>query len=99
MQRNFLRGPAFGWSDLFLTKRFKLTERVTFLVSGQAYKFLNHPNFKSPGGDAGIPGQIGTLTGFGNISSTASPPTGLLGSFLGGDTAPRMIALKGQIQF
>ena len=99
MQRNFLRGPAFGWSDLFLTKRFKLTERVTFLVSGQAYNFLNHPNFKSPGGDAGIPGQIGTLTGFGNISSTASPPTGLLGSFLGGDTAPRMIALKGQIQF
>jgi carboxypeptidase family protein len=99
MQRNFLRGPGFGWSDMFLTKRFKLTERVSFLVSGQAYNFLNHPNFKAPGGTAGVPGELGTLTGFGNISSTASPPTGLLGSFLGGDTSPRMIAFKGQLQF
>lgn len=99
MQRNFLRGPAFGWSDLFLTKRIKLTERMSFVVSGQAYNFLNHPNFHAPGGSAGIPGNIATLTGFGNISSMASPPTGLLGSFLGGDTAPRMIALKGLLQF
>jgi carboxypeptidase family protein len=99
MQRNFLRGPGFGWSDLFLTKRFKLTERWTFQFSAQAYNFLNHPNFKAPGGTAGVPGEIGTLTGFGNIGSTAAPPTGLLGSFLGGDTSVRMIALKGQLQF
>jgi carboxypeptidase family protein len=101
MQRNFLRGPSFGWSDLFLTKRIKLTERVAFIVSGQAYNFLNHPNFANPGGlSAGVPlPGTDTLNGFGQITHTAYPPTGLLGSFLGGDTSVRMIAFKGQLQF
>ena len=36
---------------------------------------------------------------FGTLQSTTSPPTGLLGVGLGGDTSPRMIAFQGRIEF
>jgi hypothetical protein len=99
MQRNFLRGPGFHWSDFFLTKNFKLTEQVNFQVSGQFFNVFNHPNFSFPANGAGIPGETSTLTGFGAISSTVSPATGLLGSFLGGDSSVRMIAFQGRLNF
>jgi hypothetical protein len=97
--RNTLRAPTFRWSDLFVTKRFKLTERVSLRIDGQFYNFLNHPNFTFPGVGAGVPSVPSTLTGAGTISSEVTPPTGLLGSFLGGDNAVRMIALSGRIEF
>ncbi len=99
MQRNFLRGPGFHWSDFFLTKTFKLTEQVNFQVSGQFFNVFNHPNFSFPANGAGVPGETSTLTGFGAISSTVSPATGLLGSFLGGDSSVRMIAFEGKLVF
>jgi carboxypeptidase family protein len=97
--RNTLRAPSFRWSDLFVTKRFKLTERVSLRIDGQFYNFLNHPNFAFPGTGVGVPSVPSTLTGLGTISSEITPPTGLLGSFLGGDNAVRMIALSGRIEF
>ena len=98
--RNTLRAPHFRWSDFFLTKRFKLTEKVTFRVDGQFYNVFNHPNFTYPSSvSIGVPAVPGTLTGVGTISSEVTPPTGLLGSFLGGDNAVRMIALSGRIEF
>ena len=48
---------------------------------------------------AGIPGNPGTQTGFGALTYTTSPPTGLLGVGLGGDNAPRMIAFQARIEF
>ena len=36
---------------------------------------------------------------FGTLESTISPPTGLLGVGLGGDSSPRMIAFQGRIEF
>jgi hypothetical protein len=48
---------------------------------------------------AGIPGKASTETGFGAFSSTTSPPTGLLGVGLGGDSSPRMIAFQGRLEF
>jgi hypothetical protein len=36
---------------------------------------------------------------FGTLESTISPPTGLLGVGLGGDSSPRMIAFQGRIDF
>jgi hypothetical protein len=104
MQRNFLRSPGFSWGDFFLTKKFKLTEHVTFAVDGQFFNVFNHPNMWWGGGTAGVPTfQNGvpspTIVGFGNISSTQMPPTGLLGSGLSGDTSVRMIALKARIEF
>ena len=98
--RNVLRGPGFFWSDLYLTKWFQLTERVKLRIDGQFFNVLNHPNFGLPVlGYAGIPGKPSTQTGFGAFSYPTSPPTGLLGVGLGGDSSPRMIAFQGRLEF
>ncbi len=97
--RNALRGPDFFWSDLYVTKKFALSERVTMRLDGQFFNVFNHPNFALPSVVAGIPGQPGTQTGFGAITSTTSPPTGLLGVGLGGDNSPRMIAVQMRLEF
>jgi hypothetical protein len=98
--RNALRGPEFLWSDLYLTKSIPLTERVKLRLEGQFFNVFNHPNFALPSMVlAGTPGNPATQTGFGALTSATSPPTGLLGVGLGGDNAPRMIALQARIEF
>ena len=97
--RNTLRGPWFTWSDLYLTKKMALTEHVSLRIEGQFFNVFNHPNFALPSVVAGIPGRPQTQTGFGAISHTTSPPTGLLGVGLGGDNSPRMIALRMRLEF
>ena len=98
--RNALRGPDFTWSDLYLTKWFNLSERVKLRIDGQFFNVFNHPNFGLPVfGYAGIPGKPSTQTGFGALTYTTSPPTGLLGVGLGGDSAPRMIAFQARLEF
>ncbi len=98
--RNALRGPDFTWSDLYLTKWFRLTERVKLRIDGQFFNVFNHPNFGLPVlGYAGISGKPSTQTGFGTLTSTVSPPTGLLGVGLGGDSSPRMIVFQARLQF
>ncbi|MGA7169246.1 MAG: hypothetical protein WBX08_08865, partial [Candidatus Sulfotelmatobacter sp.] len=98
--RNSLRGPDFLWSDFYLTKWFPLTERVKLRFEGQFFNVFNHPNFGLPSVvQAGIPGQPSTQTGFGALTYTTSPPTGLLGVGLGGDSTPRMIAFQARLEF
>ncbi len=98
--RNALRGPDFFWSDLYLTKWFQLTERVKLRIDGQFFNIFNHPNFGLPVfGYAGISGKPSTQTGFGALSYPTSPPTGLLGVGLGGDSSPRMIAFQARLEF
>jgi hypothetical protein len=98
--RNALRGPDFFWSDLYLTKWFPLTERLKLRLDAQFFNIFNHPNFALPGMVlAGIPGKPSTQTGFGALTSTTSPPTGLLGVGLGGDSSPRMVALQMRLEF
>ena len=98
--RNALRGPEFLWSDLYLTKWFRLTEHVKLRIDGQLFNVFNHPNFGLPNiVYAGIPGKPSTQTGFGALSYTTSPPTGLLGVGLGGDSSPRMIAFQARLEF
>jgi hypothetical protein len=98
--RNVLRGPDFVWSDLYLTKWLKLSEHVKLRIDGQIFNVFNHPNFGLPNVVyAGIPGKPSTLTGFGALSYPTSPPTGLLGVGLGGDSSPRMIAFQGRLEF
>jgi hypothetical protein len=98
--RNALRGPDFVWSDLYLTKWFVLRDRVKLRVDGQFFNLFNHPNFSLPSNViAGIPGKPSTETGFGAFTSTTSPPTGLLGVGLGGDSSPRMIAFHARLEF
>ena len=97
--RNNYRGPHFTYSELYLTKKFPITEHVTFRLDTQVFNLFNHPNFALPSNQAGTPGNPATQTGFGALTSTISPPTGLLGVGLGGDSSPRMIAFQGRIEF
>ena len=98
--RNALRGPDFTWSDLYLTKWFALREHLKLRIDGQFFNVFNHPNFGLPSlGYAGIPGKPSTQTGFGALTFTTSPPTGLLGVGLGGDSSPRMIAFQARVEF
>lgn len=98
--RNALRGPNFTWSDLYLTKWIPLHERVKLRIDGQFFNLFNHQNFGLPVlGYAGIPGKPSTQTGFGALTYTTSPPTGLLGVGLGGDSSPRMIAFQARLEF
>jgi Carboxypeptidase regulatory-like domain len=98
--RNALRGPNFAWSDFYLTKWFPLTEHVKMRFDAQFFNVFNHPNFALPSVVlAGIPGNPKTQSGFGAITSTTSPPTGLLGVGLGGDSTPRMIAFQARLEF
>ena len=98
--RNALRGPDFLWSDFYLTKWFALTEHVKLRFEGQFFNVFNHPNFGLPSiVQAGIPGNPSTQAGFGALTYTTSPPTGLLGVGLGGDSSPRMIAFQARLEF
>ncbi len=98
--RNSLRGPDFFWSDFYITKWFALNERVKLRFDGQFFNVFNHPNFALPSTVlAGIPGKPSTQTGFGALTYTTSPPTGLLGVGLGGDSSPRMIAFQARLEF
>ena len=98
--RNALRGPDFLWSDFYLTKWFPLTEHVKLRFESQFFNVFNHPNFALPSMvQAGIPGNPSTQGGFGALASTTSPPTGLLGVGLGGDSSPRMIAFQARLEF
>jgi len=98
--RNALRGPDFVWSDLYITKWFALTERVKLRFDTQFFNVFNHPNFALPNMVlAGIPAKPSTQTGFGALSYATSPPTGLLGVGLGGDSTVRMIAFQLRLEF
>jgi hypothetical protein len=98
--RNAQRGPDFFWNDFYLTKWFPVTERVKLRVEAQLFNVFNHPNFGLPSMVlAGVPGKPSTQTGFGALTYTTSPPTGLLGVGLGGDSSPRMIAFQARLEF
>ncbi len=96
--RNSVRGPHFTYSDMYITKTFPIREGIKLRIDGQMFNAFNHPNFALPSTvQAGVPGS--PIARFGTLESTTSPPTGLLGVGLGGDTSPRMIAFQGRIEF
>jgi hypothetical protein len=98
--RNQVRGPHFKYSEIYVTKKVPIREGVTLRLDMQLFNAFNHPNFALPSDNqAGIPGRPGTQTGFGGLTSTISPPTGLLGVGLGGDSSPRMVAFQGRVEF
>jgi hypothetical protein len=97
--RNTVRGPHFTYSELYLTKKIPITKYIAFRFDTQLFNVFNHPNFALPTNQAGTPGNPATQTGFGALTSTISPTTGLLGVGLGGDSSPRMIAFQGRVEF
>jgi hypothetical protein len=98
-RRNSVRGPHYTSSDIYITKTFPIREGITFRLDTQMFNAFNHPNFALPSEvEAGVPG--GAIPArFGTLESTISPPTGLLGVGLGGDSSPRMVAFQGRIEF
>ncbi len=97
--RNTVRGPRFFDSDIYLSRKFKLVEGASLRFDTQFFNAFNHPNFALPSSvEAGVPGEL-IPAKFGTLESTISPPTGLLGVGLGGDSSPRMIAFQARIEF
>jgi hypothetical protein len=97
--RNGVRGPHFTDSDVYLSRKFPLWEHTSLRFDVQMFNAFNHPNFALPSSvEAGVPGES-IPPKFGTLESTISPPTGLLGVGLGGDSSPRMIAFEGRIEF
>ena len=97
--RNTVRGPHFTDSDIYLMRKFRMTEAASLRFDVQMFNAFNHPNFALPGSvEAGVPGTY-IPPKFGTLQSTISPPTGLLGVGLGGDSSPRMIAFQARIEF
>jgi hypothetical protein len=92
--RNQFTGPGFFDTDLALMKGFKIPglRDGQFKVGMQAYNILNHANFQNP--DFNYDSST-----FGTITSTASVPTSVFGSFLGGDASPRILQMKANITF
>jgi Carboxypeptidase regulatory-like domain/TonB-dependent Receptor Plug Domain len=92
--RNKFRGPSYFNSDFSVTKNTRIPhwERGTLGIGFQFFNVFNHPNFGFPNADVGSPS-------FGQVQSLVSPPTSILGSFLGGDASPRLIQLKANITF
>jgi hypothetical protein len=77
--RNVFRNPPFYEVDASLSKRFKITERLSFALRGEAYNLFNHPNF----GLSSTNLNLNTPTTFGKFSST-------LGTQVGGSSARTM---------
>ena len=96
--RNTLRGPHFTYSEIYLTK--KIPSRARHLPLRHPDVQRLQPSQLRPAHRSGRHSrQPATQTGFGALTSTISPPTGLLGVGLGGDSSPRMIAFQGRIEF
>jgi len=92
--RNQLFGPNYTNFDLDVAKGFAIPRwnSAKLKVAVQFFNVFNHPNFSQP--DFNL--SSSTL---GKITSTASTPTSILGSGLGGDASPRLIQLKGTFSF
>lgn len=81
--RNSVYGPHFFDVDLSLMKDVKITEHATFSFGTHFYNLINHPNFDQPVNDIANPL-------FGRSIQTVSPPTSILGSFLGAGSSPAL---------
>jgi Carboxypeptidase regulatory-like domain len=92
--RNLFRGPVYFNTDFTVMKNTNIPhwERGKLGIGFQFFNLFNHPNFNFPVSDLANPA-------FGQTQSLVSPPTSILGSFLGGDASPRLIQLKAQLTF
>jgi len=92
-KRNQFRGPIYTDFDLSLYKSVPLHLGDAKLTAGiQAFNLLNHSPFDAPVNDISN-GQ------FGHIIANVVTPTSILGSSLGGDSAPRQLQLTARFEF
>jgi hypothetical protein len=91
--RNRFRGPGYLDSDFAVMKNTKISgrENLELGIGPQFFNVFNYPNF-------GMPDHSTSVSTFGMLAYTNSPPTSLLGSGLAGDYVGRMIQWKVQLQ-
>ena len=94
-RRNQFTGPGYFNTDFTVVKGFKIPhlESGLFQIGVEAYNVLNHPNFLNPDTN------FSNGPGFGVITETASAPTSVFGSGLGGNASARILQLKGTFKF
>ena len=92
--RNSFRGPGYFNTDLAIMKNTKIPrwEKASLGIGFQFFNLFNHPSF-------GLPDNLSSDSLFGQILYLQQSPTGIPGSGLSGDAAPRMIRVKAQLQF
>jgi hypothetical protein len=92
--RNKFRGPQYVNTDFTIFKNTTIPhwERGKLGIGFQFFNLFNHPNFAFPNGD--ISSSL-----FGQTTGLVSPPTSILGGFLGGDASPRLIQVKASLTF
>jgi hypothetical protein len=93
--RNQIYGPSFTDLDVDVAKAFAIPhwEGAHLKIAAQFYNVFNHSNFQIPLADV----TDGPSNGL--IYTSANVPTSILGAFLGGDAAPRLIQFKGTFNF
>jgi hypothetical protein len=94
--RNQFFGPGYFDTDFTVMKYTSIPhwESGKLGLGVQFFNILNHPNFDQPVRD------ISNSSGqFGQILRMVNTPTSILGSFLGGDAAPRLIQLTAKLNF
>jgi hypothetical protein len=93
--RNQFTGPGYFNTDFTMMKGFKIPglESGLLQVGVEAYNIINHPNFLNPDTN------FSDGPGFGVITATASAPTSVYGSGLGGNSSARILQLKADFKF
>lgn len=89
-RRNQLFGPNYTDFDMDIAKGFNVPkwESAKLKLGIQIYNLFNHPNFQIPYAD------VNDGSADGQLFTTASSPTSILGAGLGGDASPRLIQTK-----
>ncbi|HEY6340162.1 MAG TPA: TonB-dependent receptor [Bryobacteraceae bacterium] len=59
LARNVMTGPKFVGTDLSISKKFEVTERIGLKVIVSGFNVFNHPNFALPVGDVNNTAQFG----------------------------------------
>jgi len=93
--RNQFNGPGYFNTDFTMMKGVKIPGLESGLVEVgvEAYNILNHPNFLNPDTN------FSDGPGFGVITATATAPTSVFGSGLGGNASARILQLKANFRF
>lgn len=89
--RNAFRGPRLFNTDLSLSKRFRITEKLSALFRAEAYNLFNNVNFAIPAANLLTPATLGRIS-----STVRGQPGAPLGEPFGG---PRVLQLALRVQF
>jgi len=58
---NILEGPGLHEHNLTISKRLRITERISFTFEAAIQNVLNHANFNNPGSNISAPGSVGLV--------------------------------------